>query len=267
MKSTRRRLGYRGHAPTTCMKLQNHVVFISGGYSALAISLARHLVARGNDVILGGRNEQALARACSEVGAVDHVVLDLADAGSIAEAARHLRQNYPNLNVLIHAAGALHPDGWSGRADDRHLDQDVAANFTGPVRLTKALLGLLEEQEEAALIVIGAGLAYVPLSAAAVYSASKSALHAWTRTLRHTLGATGVRVFEALPPALDTPLTRGLDLPHKWPVARAAEAILRGVERDVPEIAFGSSVALRLFDRLMPGMIFNKLNPPVAKNA
>jgi uncharacterized oxidoreductase len=66
----------------------------------------------------------------------------------------------------------------------------------------------LSAQADAAIVNVSSGLAFVPLVSAAVYSATKAAIHSWTDSLRFAL-AGKVEVIELAPPAVQTELTPG----------------------------------------------------------
>ena len=53
------------------------------------------------------------------------------------------------------------------------------------------------------------GLTLVPKQTAAMYCASKAALHSFSKALRWQLEGTAVKVFEVLPPVVDTAMTAG----------------------------------------------------------
>ena len=78
----------------------------------------------------------------------------------------------------------------------------------GPIRLIDALIDQLVAQPDAALVNVTSGLAFVPLTPAAVYSATKAALHSYTVSLREELRGQ-VEVIELLPPGVQTDLTPG----------------------------------------------------------
>jgi uncharacterized oxidoreductase len=64
----------------------------------------------------------------------------------------------------------------------------------------------LSAKEEAAIINISSGLAFVPIAFMPVYCATKAAIHSVTLSLRHQLRNTPAKVFEIAPPAVDTEL-------------------------------------------------------------
>ena len=84
----------------------------------------------------------------------------------------------------------------------------ITTNLLGPIRLTDALVKHLSSRSDAALVNVSSGLAFVPLTMAPTYSATKAALHSYTVALREVL-ASKVEVIELVPPAVQTDLTPG----------------------------------------------------------
>ena len=84
----------------------------------------------------------------------------------------------------------------------------VVTNLLGPIRLTNALIDHLTVQPNAAIVNVSSGLAFVPLSSAPTYSATKAAVHSYAVSLREQLRGR-VEVIELVPPAVQTALTPG----------------------------------------------------------
>lgn len=85
-------------------------------------------------------------------------------------------------------------------------EETIATNLLGPIRLTAALLPHLQTRPHAAIVTVSSGLAFVPLATTPAYSASKSAIHAWSMALREQLKKTSVEVIEIAPPYVQTEL-------------------------------------------------------------
>jgi uncharacterized oxidoreductase len=65
---------------------------------------------------------------------------------------------------------------------------------------------LLTGKKKSAIINVSSGLGFVPAARMPVYSATKAGLHAFSMALRHQLLKLGIKVFEVVPPAVDTEL-------------------------------------------------------------
>jgi len=86
------------------------------------------------------------------------------------------------------------------------VNSEVETNFIAPIHLGSLFAQHLATKDEAAIINISSGLAFVPLAFMPVYCATKAAIHSLTLSLRYQLKDTSVKVFEIAPPAVDTEL-------------------------------------------------------------
>jgi uncharacterized oxidoreductase len=223
------------------MELNGNVVLVTGGASGIGLSLARRFVAAGSQVIICGRREAHLQAAVKAHPGLVTRACDLAKADERAALATWVVAAFPNLNVLVNNAGIQRwveltkPEPWDA------TQQEIMINFEAPLHLTLLLLPHLRSKERAAIVNVGSGLAFVPLARVPVYSATKSALHSYTMSLRHQLAGTSVRVVEIIPPAVNTDLG-GPGL-HDFgvPLDPFADAVMARLAAGESEIAYGTS--------------------------
>lgn len=102
----------------------------------------------------------------------------------------------------------------SGTADlFRHKAEDgedeIGVNLKALVYMTALFTPHLMNQREAAIINVSSGLAFYPMAQMPVYCATKAAVHTFSLTLRQQLESTPVKVFELIPPMVDTNLDKG----------------------------------------------------------
>ena len=188
------------------MNLTSNTILITGGGAGIGLALARQLAERGNRVIICGRSEAALLQAQAQVPDLLIRVCDITDQASRQAMLNWLSSEHPKLNILVNNAGIQHRRLFSDANALADLEQEVATNFTAPVRLIGELLPLLKQQPSATIINVTSALAYAPIADLPVYCATKAAMHSFTLTLRHQLKATAVRVVELAPPIVDTGL-------------------------------------------------------------
>lgn len=234
------------------MKLRDNTVFITGGGSGIGLALAEAFQAGGNQVIICGRNQRKLANAQRRVPALITMTCDVTDEDDVQRLVTRLSSQFPSLNILVNNAGVLYLGDFYGDENGlKKIENEIDTNFLAPVRLTKLLLSQLARQPEAAILNVSSGIAYVPMAGAAVYSATKAAVHAWSRALRYQLAGTSVRVFELLPPTVDTAMTREMGGPKITPEELAKDTLAH-MAKDKTEIRVGQARALYAMSRIVP---------------
>ena len=115
--------------------------------------------------------------------------------------------NFSNLNILVNNAGVQRDiDFTKGIAEFLSGENEIKINLEAPIVLSGLFIPYLTGKKEAAIINVSSGLGFVPAARMPVYSATKAGLHAFSMALRHQLLKLGIRVFEVVPPAVDTEL-------------------------------------------------------------
>ena len=187
------------------MNLTGNTILITGGGSGIGLALAREFHQRGNQVIIAGRRQAALDAATAANPGMKSIVLDTADAASIASAVAKLTADLPALNAVLNNAGIMRPEVLK-KGDTADAEAIIATNLLGPIRLTAALLPHLLKQPSATILNVSSGLAFVPLAMTPTYCATKAAIHSYTQSLRYQLKDTAIKVIEIIPPWVATEL-------------------------------------------------------------
>lgn len=227
------------------MQMTDNTIFITGGTSGIGRALAEAFHKLGNRVIIAGRRKALLDEVAAANPGIDGVELDIADPADIERVAARLVRDYPHLNVLINNAGIMPFDDAAGRIDDAQARHLIDTNLMGPIRLTSALIEHLKQQGRATIIHNTSVLAYVPLAATAVYSATKAALHSYALSQRFQLRDTSVRVQEIAPPWVDTDLVKKSGDPRAMPLALFIEKTMAGLATEAEEVIVDEIRALR----------------------
>ncbi len=241
------------------MDLTNKHAVITGGSSGIGFAMAQAIAASGAYVTITGRDRGKLLEAASTYSNIQPQVCDVTDDEGVV-ALRDAMNAIGGTDLLVNNAGIMNWfDIKHGFPLEKQL-QEIDIDVSGPVRLVHHFLpGLL--QRESAIVNVSSGLAYVPYASALIYSASKAFLHAYTQCLRAQLASTSVRVFELLPPVIDTPLAADLEpsFPRMSP-EKLVSNFLKGLKNNSEEITPGQSAQLKLMRRVAPGYIFKQLN-------
>lgn len=190
------------------MQLSNNTIVITGGGSGIGRELTRQFHALDNTVIVAGRNLENLNETIAGLDNTFAYELDVSSPESIDSFTKTLLEKHPNVNVLINNAGIMGFEDLATKRDLAHAEEIMTVNVLGVMRMTNALVDQLCVAENAVLMNVSSGLAFVPLPAAATYSASKAAVHSYTQSLRRHL-ENKVEVIEIAPPAVRTELNPG----------------------------------------------------------
>jgi uncharacterized oxidoreductase len=228
------------------MKPAQHVVLITGGATGIGFALAKKFHAAGNRVTIAGRSERALAAAAAALPGVTTCVADIAQ--SVGR--ERLLEAHPDITVLVNNAG-IQVNGLIAELPRDDLERELNVNFLAPVMLCRDFLPLLLERDSAVIINISSGLALVPKQDAAMYCASKAALHSFSKALRWQLEGSRVKVFEVLPPAVDTAMNAGRGRGKISP-SQAAEEFWHSFVADRYEINIGKTKLLAVLNRVSP---------------
>lgn len=203
------------------MDTRNDTILITGGGSGIGKAMAEALHARGAKVIIAGRRRDALEAVAMANPGMAVETLDVADATDVKAFAERVIAAHPALNVVINNAGIMVAEDLTAEPVDLDIvEQTIAINLLGPIRLTAALLPHLKSKPSATVVTVSSGLAFVPLAATPTYSATKAAIHSWSQALRTQLKTTPVKVVEWAPPAVATDLMPGhAQNPNSMPLA------------------------------------------------
>jgi len=232
------------------MRPSGNTILLTGGGSGIGRALAHRLHDRGDRVIVAGRREDALRETADGRPGIATAVLDV-DGDDLRAFADRVIAEHPDLNVLVNNAGIMKLEPVDRRRDLSDAEATVRTNLLGPIRLIDAFVEHLAAAPDAAIVNVTSGLAFVPLVDAAVYSATKAAMHSYTASLRTVLEGR-VRVVELAPPAVQTGLTPGQETrPGYQPLDDFADEVMALWSADpVPdELLVGRVLPLRNAER------------------
>ncbi len=247
------------------MKKSKQTVLITGGSSGIGLALAHKFMENDNTVIITGRNLTKLEQVKTENPHLHIFQSDVTDDADVRMLADDIRQEFDGLDVLINNAGIMNLVDTGNESNDLQKQmQEIEINYNSPIRVLHYFLPLLKKSNNAVLVNVSSGLAYVPFAQAPVYSGTKSALHFWTLGIRPQLKAQGIKVVELLPPVVKTDIFDGIEvsevefkpiLPQKL-----ANLFWKDYTKGKEEITPGMSSQLKLMGRWAPKFIFKQLN-------
>jgi uncharacterized oxidoreductase len=245
------------------MNITNKTILITGGGSGIGFEFAKSLSEKNNRVIITGRTEDRLKQAVAKLKNVSYFAADINDGTQVDALLAHIQNGFGGLDVLVNNAGKayVYALGEGAGAYEKAVEE-MNTNFFAAVRLTEKLLPILSARGEAAIVNVSSIVALVPGHNLSTYAASKAALHSYTQTLRYTLAkTTGIRVFEIMPPLVDTEFSTEIGGSNGIPPSAVASHLLAGLENDQYELHTGGTADLYQLTLSAPQEAFKVLNP------
>lgn len=193
------------------MKLTGRTILITGGSAGIGLAFALKFLELGNEVIVTGRRQAVLEAVKARYPKLHTIQSDVADPRQIAALAARVQSDFPKLDVLMNNAGIGETKNLrSSVADLAGLMKEMDVNVGGVIRMTSALIDTLAANH-GTVINVSSLLAFAPVPAMPIYSATKAAVHSYTQSLRFQLEDSGVEVIELMPPAVRTDMTSEFD--------------------------------------------------------
>ena len=204
-------------------KMNNKVAVITGGSSGIGLATARRFIDDGAQVVVTGRNRQALDGALVELGDMaTGIIADVAKLEDIDQLFVEVGDRYGRIDVLFANAG-IAPFAALGTVTPDHFDGLFAVNVRGLFFTVQKALPLLSEG--ASIVLNASVVAQSGIANTSVYSATKAAVRSLGRTLAAELSPRGIRVNVVSPGLIQTPFWGKVGLSQEEVDAFGAQVI------------------------------------------
>ena len=226
------------------MKTSQNTILITGGGSGIGFEIA-NLFSSDNHIIITGRNSEKLQKAASELKNTTAIVADITNENDIETLVKTIKKDFPNLNILINNAGSAAVFNLATPAINafEKASDEINTNYLSVVRLTEKLLPILN-QKDSAIVNVSSIVAFVPGAYLPTYSASKAALHSYTKILRWSLKDTSVKVFELMPPLVNTDFSKEIGGENGVSPELLATDLFKAFQNDQYEIHTGQTAGM-----------------------
>ena len=206
-------------------------VWITGASSGIGKAVALEMAARGYDLIISGRNQDALQQVAEQTGAYV-LAFDAANRQENLDAAKDLNQRYECIDIVFFNAGNCeYVDVQEFKSDV--FERMMKTNFLSMVYGVEAVLPLLRASKNPQLVGMSSAVAFLGLPRSEAYGASKAAIRNFLQGLRVSLSRENITVSIVYPGFVKTPLTDKNDFPMPMLITaeQAATAIVAGIEK------------------------------------
>ena len=172
------------------------IAVITGGGSGIGAAAAVALAEDGYHVVVAGRRVEKLEEVAARTGGTA-IRLDVTDDASVEKFAAQVRE-LGNVDVLVNNAGGAHGLDTLREANLEDWQVMYDTNVLGVVRVTKALLPLIDAAE-GLIINIGSMASFTAYPGGSGYNAAKFGLRALTRAFRMEEVSNPIRITEIDP--------------------------------------------------------------------
>lgn len=210
-------------------------VFITGASSGIGAALARFYAARGYQLGLVGRREDALRALVDALPGQHQVyVLDVTDRRALHNAAHAFLAMGP-VDVVVASAGISVGTLTEATEDFDVFQRIIQTNVLATVSTFEPFVGAMKLAGRGTLVGVASVAAVRGLPGAGAYSASKAAVRNYCESLRVELHGTGVKVVTLAPGFIRTPMTakNPYKMPFLMPVDQFARRAVKAIDQGV----------------------------------
>jgi len=234
----------------TGMKLSGNKILITGATSGIGKALTEKFCQLDNHIIAVGRNEIRLEELSRFDNRITVFKCDISSKSELDRLVDFIKQEHKNLNVLINNAGIQYNCNFLDETYNlQKIENEINTNLTAPIKLIGSLLPLLQHNSNSAIVNVSSGLAIVPKANSAVYCGTKAGIHIFSKSLRYQLDK--VKVFEIIPPLVDTEMTKGSGKGKISP-ERLVEEFINAFKNNRYEVNIHKIKLLRILNRIIP---------------
>lgn len=185
------------------------IAIVTGATSGFGKSIAYKLSENGYDLIITGRRSERLQDISKDLSSkfntkVLSLCFDVRDAAAVASAFETIPNEWKHWSVLVNNAGLALGRESLEMGDLEDWNQMIDTNVKGLLYVTKAAVPVMKENGVGTIINIGSIAGKECYPGGNVYSASKFAVEALTRSMRIDFLPFNIRVGQIAPGAANT---------------------------------------------------------------
>ena len=194
----------------------NKVVIITGAGSGIGKETAQRMIDNGAKVALWDYNQETLDNIQNKLGKNSlSVNVDVSDEVSVKNAADKVRNNLGTPSILVNCAGVAGINASIEKTDPNEWRRVININLTGTFLCCREIIADMVNKGYGRIINIASVAGKEGNPNAAHYSASKSGVITFTRSLGKELAETGVLVNCITPAVIETEMLSQVSDEHK----------------------------------------------------
>tara|TARA_Y100000022_G_scaffold87384_1_gene75265 strand:+ start:1104 stop:1838 length:735 start_codon:yes stop_codon:yes gene_type:complete len=213
------------------MAKKDKVILVTGANRGIGLNILQRLDLDGYTVIGTSRSDDGANLISQQIKNSDGkgLKMDVTDQESINLAMNRIQESYGTVYGLVNNAG-ITEDNLLMRMSDEQWLSVIETNLTSLYRVTKSLVKDMMKARQGRIINVGSIVGVMGNAGQSNYSASKSGLLGFTKSLARELSSRNINVNSISPGFIDTDMTKALsdeqidNLTKNIPLGRIAES-------------------------------------------
>jgi len=221
-------------------RLKGKIAFITGASSGIGKACAFSLAEQGVNLIISARRVNVIEKISEEIKEkfsvkVYSIKLNVKDRKDVEWAVNSLPEEWKNIDILVNNAGLAKGMNKFYEDDINNWEEMIDTNIKGLLYVSKAIITGMVERESGHIINIGSTAGHEVYPKGHVYSATKHAVNAITKSLRIDLIDKNIRVSTVDPGAVETNFSNVRFFGDKEKAKNMYKGIIPLVAEDVAE--------------------------------
>ena len=196
------------------MSLNGKIALITGGAQGIGRFISEELAGQGAHVVLGDINHEGAEKTAAEIrvsgGKASAVRIDVSSATDVQGVFDSILKEYKPVDIVVNNAGITR-DGLLVRMKEVDWDLVLNINLKGSFLCSQQAAKQMMKQKSGSIVNIASIVGVMGNFGQSNYSASKSGLIGFTKTLAREVATRGIRANAVAPGFIDTEMTRVLE--------------------------------------------------------